>query len=59
MVDYQFLDSGIAPPCLEEGDIAPYPTDDPPGPDGSIDIADLVKMVEYQFLDGPPPPECP
>ena len=27
--------------------------------DGSIDISDLVFMVEYQFLDGPPPPECP
>lgn len=61
MAEYQFPvppDSNPAPPCFEEGDIAPIEA-----PDGTIDIGDLVAMVEYQFADPPgtgsPPPDCP
>ncbi|MFC1475352.1 hypothetical protein ACFLQG_01770, partial [Candidatus Zixiibacteriota bacterium] len=60
MVDYQFAEppgSNPAPPCFEEGDIAPIES-----PDGGIDIGDLVAMVDYQFAEppgtGPPPPAC-
>lgn len=50
MVDYQFTPGSPAPPCFEEGDIAPMPSVGVP--DGVIDIGDLVGMVEYQFSPG-------
>ena len=44
---------GPEPPCMEEANVN--------GMDGSevIDIADLVYLIDYMFLDGEPPPPCP
>ena len=37
------------PPSLEEGNVDGI---------GGIDIADLVYLVDYMFVEGPEPPAC-
>jgi hypothetical protein len=51
MIDFMFS-GGEAPVCFYEADV----NDDFVV---EINIADLVFLVDYVFLDGPPPPACP
>ena len=43
------FNEGSAIVCEEEADVII---------DGSVDIADLVYMVDYMFNEGSPPPAC-
>jgi hypothetical protein len=48
-VNYLFK-SGAAPACLIEGDV---------DASGSINVTDLVYLVNYIFKGGAVPPDCP
>jgi hypothetical protein len=41
---------GPPPPCAEEADV---------NGDATLDISDMVYLVDFMFSSGPPPSECP